>query len=512
MNLAQYIERRVEQFPTKMAMRCGDTRLTYEEFWTLVNRFGNGLRSLGLKKTDRVAIMLPNCPELLVIHWATLKIGCTFSPVNTMFKDKELSYILKNSGAKVTVTSTEFLPFFENVWNDCPALEHLVLTDATVAGTINFQALVDASASDLGIVDCDPNQTADLYYTSGTTGRPKGVMKTHFSLSKLQEYQQQLYDTRSTDHSIVVLPLFHSYAMVIPSMTMLYVGASQTIMERWDTKTILDTIQNDKITFFAAVPTMYTYLVRYPEFEKYDLTSLRHAMCGGASNPVEIQRTFEERTRVMITELYGCTGWVATMTPPTGIRKHGSIGKPWNEICPHMDTAVKIIDENGKECAPGQHGEVIARGAQLPPGFWHMPDKTREVYRDGWCYTGDICYKDEDGFLFFVDRMDDLIITAGYNVYPREVEEVLYTHPKINECAVIGYPDDEKGEIVAAYISLKPGENSTAEEMSTYCKERIANYKAPKIVEFIAEIPKTANGKIYKKGLRDQMPGRAKSS
>jgi len=504
MNLANYVERRVEQFPTKMAIRCGNTRLTYEEFWSKVNRFGNGLRSLGIGKTDRVAIMLPNCPEFVITHWAALKIGGTFAPVNTMFKEKDLAYILKNSGAKAAVTSTEFLPFFENVWNDCPALEHLIVIDEAIAGTIDFHALVDASSASLEMVECDPNQTADLYYTSGTTGRPKGVMKTHLSLSKLEEYQAEWWSINSDDHSLVVLPLFHSFAMIIPSMSALYAGGSQTILERWDTKVVLDTIRDEKITLFAGVPTMYTYMIRHPGFEKYDLTSLRVAFVGGASCPVEVQREFEERAKVQMTDMYGCTGWFSTASPTSGPRRHGSIGKPLRTVFPHMDTDMKIIGEDGREVAVGEHGEIIVRGAQLPPGFWHMPDKTREVYKDGWCHTGDIGYRDEEGFYFFADRMDDLIITSGYNVYPREVEEVLYTHPKVNECAVIGESDPEKGEVIVAYIALKANTTATEEEMAAYCREKIANFKVPRRVKFIAEIPKTANGKIYKKGLRDK--------
>jgi len=512
MNLAKFVERRVEQFPTKMAIRCGSQRFTYEEFWTQVNRFGNGLRSLGLGKTDRLAVMLPNCPELVIAHWAVLKIGGTFAPINTMFKEKELTYILKNSGAKAVVTSTSFLPLFENVWNDCAALEHLIVIDEPIAGTVDFHALMDASSTNLEIVDCDPAQTADLYYTSGTTGRPKGVMKTHLSLTKLQEYQAELWEVTAEDRSMVVLPLFHSYAMIIPSMALLYVGGSQTILERWDTKMVLDTIAEEKITFFAAVPTMYTYLVRHPGFETYDLTSLRFAMVGGASCPVEVQREFEERAKVAILEGYGCTGWVSSSNPLHGARKHGSIGKSWRDICPHMDTDMKIVGEDGREMPTGEAGELHVRGVQLPPGFWHMPDKTREVYQDGWCHTGDICYKDADGFYFLLDRMDDLIITSGYNVYPREVEEVLYTHPHVNECAVIGEPDAEKGQVVTAYLSLKAGTKCSEEEITAYCRDRIANYKAPRRVRFIAEIPKTANGKIYKKALRDQSAAPGKSS
>ena len=504
MNLAKYVERRVEQCPTKLAIRIGSERYTYEEFWSRVNRFGNGLRSLGIRKGDRVAMMLPNCAEALICHWAVVKMGATFAPVNTMFKEKELKYILNNSGARAMVTSAQFLPLFENVWNECSQLAHLILIDESVAGTVAFRELLEASSANLEIVDCDPSQTADLYYTSGTTGRPKGVMKTHLSLSKLQEYQAEIWKVTADDHSLVVLPLFHSYALIIPSMTLLYMGGSQTLLERWDTKTVLETIVEERITFFAGVPTMYTYMVRHPGFENYDLTSLRITIVGGASIPIEIQREFEERAKVHVLDTYGCTGWISSTNPVGGQRKHGSIGQSLRDIYPHMATDMKIIGEDGSERPAGEPGELLVRGVQLPPGFWRMPDKTREVYRDGWCHTGDICYKDQDKFYFLLDRMDDLIITSGYNVYPREVEEILYTHPKVNECAVIGRPDAEKGHIVAAYISLKAGMTCTEEEIIAYCRDKIANYKAPRKVEFIAEIPKTANGKIYKKGLRDE--------
>lgn len=503
MNLAQYVEHKVEQFSSRVAVVFGNRQYTYEGFWSLVNRFGNALRSLGVRKTDRVAMMLPNCPESLITHWAVVKLGGTFAPINTMFKEKELRYVLNNSGARVVVTSTQFLKLFENVWVDCAQLEHIVLVDDTIAGTLNFDALIEAFDASLAMVDCDPAQTADLYYTSGTTGRPKGVMKTHSSLSNLLDYQSRLWKVTAEDHSLVVLPLFHSYAMIIPSMTMLYNGGTQTILERWDTKTVLETIEASRITFFAGVPTMYTYMVRFPEFDVHDLTTLRITLVGGASVPIEIQREFEDRARVRVLDAYGCTGWISSASPLEGPRVHGSIGKSLRDIDPTMDTDMKIVDEDGNELPSGQAGELIVRGAQLPPGFWRMPETTREAYRGGWFHTGDICTKDADGYFFLIDRKDDLIITSGYNVYPREIEEILYTHPMVNECAVIGTADPERGQAVTAYVALKAGMTCTPEEIRVYCRERIANYKIPRRVEFIAEIPKTANGKLYKKGLRD---------
>lgn len=503
MNIAKYVERRVEQYPTKLAISFQNQRYTYEDFWSCVNRVGNGLKSLGILKGDRVGVMLSNCPEVLITHWGVIKIGGTYTPINIMFREKELKHVLNNSGAKVIVTSTIFLSLFENVWPECPQLENVVVVNDTIAGTVNFRELMDTSSSNLDIQECDPHQTADLYYTSGTTGRSKGVMKTHLSLSKLMEYQAELWKVSADDHSLVVLPLFHSYSMIIPSMMPLYAGGTQTLHERWDTKAVLETIVNQKITFFAGVPTMYTFMVRYPEFAKYDLTCLRLALVGGASTPVEIQREFEEKAKVRILEGYGCTGWVSSFNPLDGPTKHGSIGKCLRDIYPHMDTDMKIVGEDGQELPTGKAGELIVRGLQIPPGFWRMPNKTKEDYRGGWYYTGDICYKDDEDFFFLLDRKDDLIITSGYNVYPREIEEILYTYPKLNEAAVIGSADPTKGEIVTAYVSLKSGNECTEEEIIAFCKERISAYKVPRKVIFIKEMPKTANGKIFKKGLRD---------
>lgn len=503
MNLAHLVERSVERYPSRVAVRFADRRYTYEDFWLRVNRLGNGLRSLGVRPTDRVAMMLPNCPEALLTHWAVVKLGGTFMPINTMFKEKELTYVLNNSGTRAVVTSTQFLRLFENVWVDCPLLEHLILVDASLAGTVNFDALMDASGIELGIAKCEPGQTADLYYTSGTTGRPKGVMKTHSSLTHLLEYQSKLWKVTPDDHSLVVLPLFHSYAMIIPSMTLLFNGGTQTILERWDTQLVLATIARERITFFAGVPTMYTYMVRFPGFEKHDLTSLRITLVGGASVPIEVQREFEDRANVRVLDAYGCTGWISSASPLDGPRVHGSIGKSLRDIDPAMDTDMKIVGDDGNEVPAGTPGELLVRGAQLPPGFWRMPETTRDAYRGGWFHTGDICRKDENGYFYLIDRKDDLIITSGYNVYPREVEEILYTHPAVNECAVIGRPDPERGEVVTAYIALKAGAKCTGQEIEEYCRQRIANYKVPRRVEFIAELPKTANGKLYKKGLRD---------
>ncbi|WP_111735865.1 class I adenylate-forming enzyme family protein [Roseovarius amoyensis] len=284
---------------------------------------------------------------------------------------------------------------------------------------------------------------------------------------------------------------------------MLYKGGTQTLHETWDTSKVLQTIAEDQITFFAGVPTMYTYMIREPDFEKHDLSSLRVALVAGASVPVEVQRDFEERAKVRVLDAYGCTGWISSATPLDGPRVHGSIGKSLRDIDPTMDTDMKIVGEDDQELPHGTPGELIVRGSQLPPGFWRMPKTTLEAYRNGWFHTGDICKKDENGYFYVIDRKDDLIITSGYNVYPREVEEILYTHPGVNECTVIGRSDPKRGQIVVAYVVLKDNAQCTGKEIEAYCRERISNFKVPRRVEFIEDIPKTANGKIYKQGLRE---------
>jgi len=500
MNICSWIQTNSERWPDKAALIYEDKTLSHSQLFSLVKRFGNALKSLGVVPGERVAIFMPNCPEFLVARWGAIAIGAAASPLNMMFQKNEVRYVLNNAAPRVLITVAEKLDLIEDLWIECPSLQHVIVIDSLgIFGTHTFRSLVDGSSEDLVLHDCEPDDLCDLYYTSGTTGRPKGVMCSHSSFSHLLKYESIVWDMRTDDLVLVVLPLFHTKGLIIPSLLASYNGATQYLMQRWDTQRVLDTIQGKCITVFVGVPTMYSYLLAHPGVDTYDLSSLRLCRVGGAPIPVEVHTGFERRTGVKIIEGYGCTGWVGTSHPLTGERVIGSIGKPLSELHPEIDCHIKIVDANDNEVAVDEEGELVVRGANIPKGFWRMPGKTSRDYRNGWFHTGDVARKDNRGFIYLVGRKDDLIITSGFNLYPREIEELLYSHDAVLEAAVVGIDDNTKGQVVKAFIVQKAGRQVSEQEIIEYCRKSIARYKVPRHVEFVSSLPKTSSGKVQRR-------------
>lgn len=506
MNICDWLRANAERVPDKTALVYENTRYSHRQFYELVKRFGNGLKHLGVEPGARVGIFLPNCPEFLVARWGAIAIGAAASPMNIMFQKNEARYVLNNAAPRVLVTVTEKLDLIDEIWAECPSLEHVVvIDDPSVFGTHYFWNLVDEAPAQLQLHGCAPDDMCDLYYSSGTTGRPKGAMCSHSNFSNLVRYESIVWGVREDERALVVLPLFHAKGLIIPSLLATYAGGTQTLMQRWDTERVLDTIQKQKITLFAGVPTMYSYMLAHPRIGEFDLRSLRICRVGGAPIPIEVHAEFEQRTGVKMIEGYGCAGWVGTSHPLAGDRVIGSIGKALGEFHPDIDCQIRIVNEKGEEVPAGEEGELVARGGQIPKGFWRMPGKTRRDYRNGWFHTGDIARKDERGFIYLVGRKDDLIITSGFNVYPREIEELLYHHDAVLEAAVIGVDDKEKGQVIKAFIVLKDGKRATEREIIDYCRARIAHFKAPRQVEFVPSLPKTGSGKIQRRMLKDHV-------
>jgi len=505
MNIANWLERAAQRAPSKVAAIAeGKHGITYGEWDAAANRLGNWLQGFGIRPGERVAVLLANSLEFLIAYFGILKIGAVVVPVNIMYRAGEVKYVLNNAAPRVLIAGADYLQVVQDVWTDCPLLEHVVVVGGdSIPGTYSWQDLMREASPALTAVDRRPDDLANLYYTSGTTGRPKGVMISHLNITRGIEFETEAWQVTADDHTLFTLPMFHNYAMIIPSLLAIHAGGTLTFFALWDTETVLRTISEGGITFFAGVPTMYVYIVRHPDIEKHNLKGLRVCVVGGAAIPVEVQKEFEQLSGVRCLDAYGCTGWVSSIHPMFGPAKHGTLGKSLGDIYPSMDTQMRIVDDEDRELPPGQVGEIVVRGPQIAQGFWKLPEITRRDYRGGWFHTGDLGREDEDGFFVLVDRKDDLIITSGYNVYPREVEEVLYTHPKVSEAAVVGVPDSVRVQTIKAYVVLKAGQVATVEDIIADCRSKIAAFKVPRVVEFVRELPKTATGKIMRRSLRE---------
>jgi long-chain acyl-CoA synthetase len=500
MNIAQWLAANAARHPEKPAIVYEGRSHSHAELFKLVQRCGNAFARLGVKPGDRVSLFLPNCPEWLIARWGALAIGAASSPMNVMFQKNELRHVLNDAAPRVLVTTPDKLELVDELWHECPSLEHVVLVGGPpVFGTHDFAALLADAPAGLTLHDCAPDAMCDLYYTSGTTGRPKGVMCSHANFASLLAYETIVWRADEDDRFLVALPLFHAKGLIIPSLIATYAGATQWLLPRWDTGRVLRLIEDEKITFFAGVPTMYTYMLADPLIEQADLSSLRLARVGGAPIPVEVHMEFERRTGVKLIEGYGCTGWTGTSHPLEGDRVIGSIGRAFGEYDARIDTEIRIVDADDNDVPAGEDGELVIRGGQIPKGFWRLPGKTRHDYRGGWFHTGDIARRDAAGFIFLVGRKDDLIITAGFNVYPREIEELLYKHEAVLEAAVMGVDDAAKGQLITAFVVMKDGARATEQQMIDYCRAHIAHYKAPRVVKFVAALPKTGSGKIQKR-------------
>ena len=526
-----FLTRAYEQNPEKVAIHFLGKTLTYRELYESALKFANYLQAMGMQKEDRLAIMLPNSPQSVIAYYGAMYAGVIVVQTNPLYTERELAYQLIDSGAitilaldalyprimkvknetalqDVIITSiSDYLPFPKNRIYPMIQRKQMGITAHVKHGGYHhlFKEIMNSmSATPIALPFDYEEDIALLQYTGGTTGHPKGVMLTHKNLTaNVQMCDAWLYKTKHGEEVIMgVLPFFHVYGMTTVMLLSVYTNSKMVLLPKFDAATTLKTIDKQRPTLFPGAPTLYIGLLNHPQLAKYDLTSIKACISGSASLPVEVQQKFEAATGGKLVEGYGLT----ETSPVThanniwGRRVSGSIGIPW------PDTDAKIVRVGDHKPLPcGEIGELIVKGPQVMKGYWHRPEDTQATFtEDGWLLTGDLGYMNEEGYFFIVDRKKDMIIAGGFNIYPREVEEVLYEHEAVQECVVIGIPDSYRGETVKAFIVLKEGHTTTPDEFNQYCRKNLAAYKVPRHYEFRKELPKTAVGKILRRTLAEE--------
>ena len=468
--------------------------ITYAQFDSITDRLAHGFKSLGLRKADRVALLHPNQSDFILCYVGVLKAGGAAVPINSLYTIPEIQFILNDSEARFLVTTEALSENVKKIESEISTLEQIIFK----AAEQTLEEALSERVGPLGGIDIlidtyDSNDPAIVFYTSGTTGKPKGVMLTHRNLTFGGANVAQSYGLREDDVTIAVLPLVHVFANASPVLGSFSSGGKVIVMKQFKTHHVYEAIERHKITWFPGVPTMFNYLLSDFSSNTRNLSSLRMGLSGGASLPVESLREFEGKFKAGILEVYGLTEstGLVTANPVFGIRKPGSIGIAVSGV------QTRIVTDSGKECAPGDVGELIFKGPNATAGYWNRPDESGKRIRNGWVYTGDHVYKDDDGYFFLAGRESELIVSGGFNIYQKEIEAVLSSHPDIHEVAVIGVADKNKGEIPKAFVTLKPGVEANEKELLNYCSQNLAVYKIP-VIEFISELPKNPVGKIAK--------------
>ncbi|MBO8171433.1 MAG: fatty acid--CoA ligase family protein [Bacillaceae bacterium] len=509
MNLNQNLLRSVEAAGDKEAYYFQGRSATYHELNRQVASLADSLERLGLEKGDHIGLLLGNSPEFVISLYGATRIGATVIPINPIYTAEEISYILNNGNVKAVIAVEQLAPLLEKVSVSVPSLQHVILVGAaedlnhTEGNTrLNWKALSTLLANGDPAYEgpvVDEEDVAVILYTSGTTGRPKGAMLTHKNLCSNALSTVDYLGIKPEDRVVTVLPMFHVFSLTVCLNAPLATGATLLIIPRFSPEEVIRTIKEQKATFFAGVPTMYNFMLQYPDARPEDLSSLRVCVSGGASMPVALLHQFQDKFNVQISEGYGLSeaSPVVCFNPLDRPAKPGSIGTAVTDV------ECRVVDEAGNEVPVGEVGELIVKGPNVMKGYYRMPEETATTLRDGWLYTGDLARKDEEDYYYIVDRKKDMVIVGGYNVYPREVEEVLYQHPDVVEAAVIGEPDEEYGEIVKAFI-VSRNETLTEQDLINYCKEHLARYKIPSRIEFLEELPKNSTGKILRRALRTQ--------
>jgi long-chain acyl-CoA synthetase len=501
MNAADPLRETAGRRLDKTALLFHDQPVTYAELDREADRCAAGLAALGVRKGDRVAVMVHNVPHFVYAYQGILRAGGVMVPLNTMFTAEEVATIVADAEARILFVAEPFLPSVEGLRDALPMLEHVVVVGGRPVGAMTWEQMIGRGGE--GGVKGPPASTDDLAvlaYTSGTTGRPKGAMLSHGNLlANLDQMAKvPLLAEAEPDVVLLALPLFHIYALnVILGMT-IRAGAAAILLERFDAVRSLESAGRHRATILFGAPPMFIAWLNTPGVERYDLSSVRVAVSGAAPLPGAVLEEFQRRLGITIWEGYGLTETAPAVTSNAmgPAPKASSIGKPL------PDLELRVVDEHGDDVEEGDPGEIVVRGPNVFRGYWRQEQGTAEVVRDGWFHTGDVAYADEDGYLFLVDRKKDLVIVSGFNVYPREVEEVLVRNPKVADAAVIGIPHPYTGEAVKALVVTRPGEAATEEEIIEFCRRSLARFKCPQVVEFVRELPHTQTGKVLKRALR----------
>lgn len=532
-SLTYLLERAAKDFPDQIATIFFGAKLTYAEVWRQVNQFAGSLAGLGVKKGDRVALMMPNCPQAVIAYYGALLIGAVVVQNNPLYVEREIQAQLQDSGAETIVALDLLHPRIMKVKPNTP-LKHVIFTGLqeympfpknivyvhktkkggksldvpSAPGVYRWKEFLKKARDPVPQVEVQAGDLALLQYTGGTTGVAKGAMLTHKNLvaNTYQVLDWMLDGQPGQEKMLCALPFFHVYGMTVAMNIGVALAAQLIILPKFEVKMALEAIRKYQPTFFPGAPTMYVAINTYPDVRKYNISSIRSCLSGSAPLPQEVQETFERLTGGKLVEGYGlseCSPVTHCNPLLNELRRNGTIGLPL------PDTEVKIIDPNTqKEVAPGEPGELVVKGPQVMTGYWNRPEATASALQEGWLYTGDIAQMNEDGYFAIVDRKKDIIIAGGFNIYPREVEEVLYQHPAVLEAAVTGIADSYRGETVKAYLVLKAGEEASTEEIIQYSRSKLAAYKVPRVIEFREELPKTIVGKVLKRQLQEEEKGK----
>ncbi len=486
----------------KTAILFQDRAITYAELDREIDQAAAGFAALGIRPGDRVGVLVHNVPHFVYAYQGLARAGAVTIPLNTMYTADEVSYILADADARAVVVSGPFAGTVEGLRDTLHMLEHVIVAGAAAPiGAMTWEQMVGRGAGEPPAIDPSDDELAVLAYTSGTTGKPKGAMLTHANLIANLDQMAKVPMLAAGEDDVVLLalPLFHIYALnVILGLTM-RAGASAVLMERFDAVGSLDNVERHGVTVLFGAPPMFIAWLNTPGVERYDLSKVRVAVSGAAPLPAAVLEDFRRKLGITIWEGYGLTETAPGVTSNAmgEEAKPGSIGRSLPGV------EVRIIDGSGDDVEEGDPGEIIVRGPNVFRGYWRQEEATAEVLRDGWLHTGDVGYLDADGYIFLVDRVKDLIIVSGFNVYPREVEDALFRYPKVADAAVVGTPHHYTGEAVKAFVVLKPGESATEEEIVEFCKRSLARFKCPQVVEFVKELPHLPTGKVLRRMLRD---------
>ncbi|KWW11184.1 MULTISPECIES: long-chain fatty acid--CoA ligase [Peribacillus] len=509
--MQRILQNACQSYPTNTAITFYNQKITYQELFLASQAFASALQKKGIQKGDRVAIMLPNCPQYVIAYYGSLTAGAIITQINPMLVERELRHILQDSGAETIVVLDGLYPKVKSVQHHTNLKNIMAVSlqpsKAVFSPDTSFDEFMEGGDGNINPVSIDPeHDIAVLQYTGGTTGRSKGAMLTHRNIlaNVVQCYEFFKHELNiGSQRTLSIIPLFHVFGMTSAMNLSVFIAGDSIMLPRFEIDEVLETIKREQPTTFPGVPTMYVALTNHPKAEEYGMDSIKLCNSGSAPMPVELLREFERKSGAKILEGYGLTEASPTThcNPAFAERKPGSVGIG----VPSTEYKVMDLGDGTKEVAPGELGELVVKGPQVMKGYWNMPEETAVTLRDGWLYTGDIAKVDEEGYLYIVDRKKDLIIASGYNIYPRDVEEVLYEHPAVREAVVIGVPDAYRGESVKAVLVLKDGKMASEQEIIDYCRANLAAYKVPHFVEFREELPKTNVGKILRRALREEL-------
>ncbi|MDQ6777920.1 MAG: long-chain fatty acid--CoA ligase [Actinomycetota bacterium] len=493
MNMVTILTESAARDPNRIAVRLDDgTHAPLDVSYGLLDGatalMAGVLAEKGIGPGDRVGIMLPNVPYFAVCYYGVLRAGGVVVPMNVLLKQREVAFYLRDPEAKLLLAWHGFA-------EDAQAGAEEAGVECVLVEPGEFEQLLGATKPRAEVADTDGSDTAVILYTSGTTGTPKGAELTHSNLKRNCEIARGLFGLGAEAITLGALPLFHSFGQTCGLNATIAGGGMLTLIPRFDPAKALEIIARDRVSVFEGVPTMYNAMLHCPDASSYDTSTLQVCASGGSAMPVEVMHGFEEKFGCKVLEGYGLseTSPVASFNHPDRERKAGSIGTPVEGV------EMKVVDDEGHDLATGEVGEIVVRGHNVMKGYWNRPEATAEAIREGWFHTGDMAKVDEDGYFFIVDRKKDMIIRGGYNVYPREIEEVLYEHPAVREVAVVGVPHDELGEEIGAAVALKDGADVTTEELRQHVKGQVAAYKYPRLVWLVEDLPKGPTGKILKR-------------